>query len=103
MAEKGSKTILHRQKLYRKHKKHTEDNKAHREHRQWHSEGSGYSLQKWWETSKSKILPKLHYFYYNINIISHTTECSSLQIHEHSNGNQKITTDWNICTKITDC
>ena len=36
------------QRLYRKHKKHTEDNKAHRKHR--HLEGDGYSLKrsKWW-------------------------------------------------------
>jgi len=44
MAEKRSKTILHRQRLYIKHKKHTEDNKAHRKHR--HSEGDGYTLKR---------------------------------------------------------
>jgi len=45
MAEKGSKTILHRlQRLYKKHKKHTEDNKAHRKHR--HSEGDGYTWKR---------------------------------------------------------
>ena len=32
------------QRLYRKHKKHTEDNKAHRKHR--HSEGDGYSVKR---------------------------------------------------------
>ena len=31
-------------KLYRKHKKHTEDNKAHRKQR--HSEGNGYTLKR---------------------------------------------------------
>jgi len=37
IAEKGSKTILHRGFIERKHKKkHTEDNKAHRKRR--HSE-----------------------------------------------------------------
>jgi len=35
------------QRLYRRHKKHTEDNKAHRKHR--HFGGDGYSLKggKW--------------------------------------------------------
>ena len=32
------------QGVYRKHKKHTEDNKAYRKHR--HSEGDGYSLKR---------------------------------------------------------
>ena len=32
------------QRLYRKHKKHTEDSKAHRKHR--HSEGDGYTLKR---------------------------------------------------------
>jgi len=41
-AEEGSKTTL--QGVYRKHKKHTEDNEAHRKHR--HSKGDGYSLKR---------------------------------------------------------
>ena len=45
MAEKGSKTTLHRgfTESVRK-KKHTKDNKAHRKHR--HSEGNGYALKR---------------------------------------------------------
>ena len=38
--------------------------------------------------------------------MSHTTKCSSLQTQYersmHASGNQKIITDWNICTKSTD-
>jgi len=43
MAEKGSKNNT-TQRLYRKHKKYTEDNKAYRKHR--HSEGDGYTLKR---------------------------------------------------------
>jgi len=44
MAEKGSKTILHRGFTESIKRKHTEDSKAHRKHR--HSEGDGYSLKR---------------------------------------------------------
>jgi len=44
MAEKGSKTILHRGFTESIRRKHTEDNKAHRKHR--HSEGDGYALKR---------------------------------------------------------
>ena len=43
MAEKESKTILHRG-FTEIIKKHAEDNKAHRKHR--HSEGDGYTLKR---------------------------------------------------------
>ena len=44
MAEKGSKTILHRGFTESIKKKHTEDNKAHR--KQTHMEGNGHSLKR---------------------------------------------------------
>jgi len=44
MAEKGSKTILHRGFTESIKTKHTEDNKAHRKRRL--SEGDGYSLKR---------------------------------------------------------
>ena len=34
------------QRLYRKHKKHTEDNKAHRKLKYRHLEGDGYTLKR---------------------------------------------------------
>ena len=40
---KGDQNIT-AQRLYRKHKKRAEDNKAHRKHK--HSEGDGYSLKR---------------------------------------------------------
>jgi len=43
MAEEGSKTILHRE-FTDSMKKHTEDNKAHRKHR--NLEDDGYSLKR---------------------------------------------------------
>jgi len=43
MAEKESKTILHRG-FTESIKKHTEDTKAHRKHR--HSEGDAYTLKR---------------------------------------------------------
>jgi len=43
MADKGEQKNI-AQRLYRKHKKHTEDNKTQRKHR--HSEGDGYTLKR---------------------------------------------------------